>query len=105
MGQWSGPLHCTIVAAVEDYDAALDHYFVTSLPEEIAALDGGQFPGWVRTGLSFNVYAAASAVAGSAPPLRLFGRPAAGPASPFFPAPPPRMHPGPQRFPGIWPCE
>ncbi|HTS21133.1 MAG TPA: Ig-like domain repeat protein [Casimicrobiaceae bacterium] len=34
------------------------YFFVTSLPEEIAALDAGAFPGWQRTGESFAVYPA-----------------------------------------------
>src|SRR5215470_15893127 len=44
------------VAAIEYHYPAFDHYFMTALPEEIAALDGGLFPGWVRTGEAFNVY-------------------------------------------------
>jgi len=44
------------VAAIEYHYPAFDHYFMTALPEEIAALDGGVFPGWVRTGEAFNVY-------------------------------------------------
>jgi hypothetical protein len=42
---------------VEYHHAAFGHYFVTGLPTEIAALDGGQFAGWVRTGFTFSVYA------------------------------------------------
>jgi hypothetical protein len=42
--------------AVEYYNAGLDHYFVTSLQDEIAALDRGAFVGWTRTGESFGVY-------------------------------------------------
>ena len=33
-----------------------NHFFITSLPTEIAALDGGAFPGWQRTGETFAVY-------------------------------------------------
>jgi len=43
-------------AAVEYHHSAFDHYFVTSLPNEIAALDSGTFSGWNRTGLSFPTY-------------------------------------------------
>ncbi|HEY2865316.1 MAG TPA: choice-of-anchor D domain-containing protein [Casimicrobiaceae bacterium] len=46
------------VTLVEYYNAALDHYFMTSLAPEIAALDSGAIAGWVRTGQSFNAYAA-----------------------------------------------
>src|SRR5215831_5943654 len=43
--------------AVEYYYAAWGFYFVTSLPGEIAALDGGAFGGvWKRTGETFNVW-------------------------------------------------
>ncbi len=43
-------------AAVEYYHAAFDHYFVTSLPAEIRALDAGTLTGWTRTGRGFAVY-------------------------------------------------
>src|SRR5438067_1714922 len=74
----SGVAGAAIISAIEYYDRALDHYFVTALPLKIAALDGGQFPGWARTGLSFNVYASGSAVAGSSTVCRFYGSPAAG---------------------------
>lgn len=41
--------------AVEYFHRDYGHYFVTGLPREIAALDAGVFPGWSRTGLSFDV--------------------------------------------------
>ena len=44
------------VAVVEFRYPALDHYFMSSLQTEINALDAGKFPGWVRTGQSFNAY-------------------------------------------------
>ncbi len=44
------------VDSIEFYNASLDHYFISSLPTEIAALDGGRFPGWARTGYSFKVF-------------------------------------------------
>jgi hypothetical protein len=46
------------LVAIEYYNAALDHYFMTSLAPEIAALDSGAIAGWMRTGQSFNAYAA-----------------------------------------------
>jgi photosystem II stability/assembly factor-like uncharacterized protein len=46
--------------AVEYYYPAFDHYFVTALPAEIAALDGGGFPGWARTGETYAVEATAA---------------------------------------------
>ena len=44
-----------VMRAVEYYHAALDHYFTTADAAEIAALDAGQFQGWLRTGMAFNV--------------------------------------------------
>jgi hypothetical protein len=41
--------------AVEYFHGAYGHYFVTASPQEIAALDAGQLPGWSRTGESFEV--------------------------------------------------
>src|SRR5205807_5311527 len=45
--------------------AVFDHYFITRNPDEITKLDNGTFVGWARTGLSFNVYAAATGSAAS----------------------------------------
>ena len=42
---------------VEYYHAVFNHYFITSIPAEISALDSGQFVGWTRTGRSFGAYA------------------------------------------------
>jgi hypothetical protein len=43
------------VMAVEYYNAARDHYFITSLGTDIYALDYGLHPGWTRTGQTFPV--------------------------------------------------
>jgi hypothetical protein len=54
-----------LARAVEFYNAAFGHYFITANPAEIANLDSGATPGWARTGESFNVYATgASGLAG-----------------------------------------
>lgn len=45
------------VRVIEYYNASLDHYFVTSLPAEMDALDRGVFKGWTRTGYAFDAYA------------------------------------------------
>ena len=42
--------------AVEFYNAERDHYFVTTLPQELAALDKGVFRGWTRTDRAVAVY-------------------------------------------------
>jgi hypothetical protein len=60
-----------VALAIEYYNAALDHYFVTHIPAEIALLDAGvQIKGWMRTAQSFNVYAAAGA--GTSPVCRFY---------------------------------
>jgi len=58
------------VVAVEYYHAGFGHYFISANPDEISKLDSGVFPGWARTGQSFNVYN--SQLAGSVPVCRFF---------------------------------
>jgi hypothetical protein len=58
------------VDLIEFYNAALDHYFMTSLPVEIGDLDSGQFPGWARTGYSFKAYP--QAATGASPVCRFY---------------------------------
>ena len=49
-----------VATAIEYYNAALDHYFITHLAPEIAILDAGvTIKGWTRTSQSFSVYKAA----------------------------------------------
>jgi hypothetical protein len=63
--------------AVEFYNAQLDHFFLTHVTAEIAILDAGTVSkGWVRTGESFKVYAAAQA--GSSPVCRFYIPPGLG---------------------------
>lgn len=45
--------------AIEYYNKAFAHFFITTNPVEIAKLDSGEIAGWARTGQSFNVYATA----------------------------------------------
>lgn len=62
---------------IEYYNAALDHYFVTWLPGEVAALDAGtQIRGWQRTGLAFKTWTTPEA--GSSPLCRFYIPPALG---------------------------
>jgi serine protease len=69
--------------AIEYYNAALGHYFLTAFPEEAAALDGGAFDGaWQRTGYAFAVWAPQDA--GTADVCRFFGVPNVGPNSHFY---------------------
>jgi hypothetical protein len=44
------------VGAVEYYNAALDHYFISDLAPDLDALDTGRFAGWARTGKTFKVW-------------------------------------------------
>jgi len=65
----SGP---PVVIAIEYYYPPWNMYFVTAIAAEIAALDGGTFPGWQRTGLQFNVYPLAGAPASSSTVWRFY---------------------------------
>jgi hypothetical protein len=56
--------------AIEYRHAAFDHYFVTTLADEIAKLDAGTFPGWTRTGQAIHVLRGAGA--GGDPVCRFF---------------------------------
>lgn len=62
--------------AVEFYNRALDHYFVTISREEIDGLDRGVHPGWVRTGLRFLAYDVPAA--GTSPVCRFYRTPGFG---------------------------
>ena len=64
------------VNVIEYYHPVLDHYFITTLPIEVAALDGGVLSGWVRTGQIFHAYA--GALAGTSPVCRFYIPPANG---------------------------
>src|SRR5205814_3541489 len=76
------------VAVVEYYNAALDHYFITSLAPDIDALDAGRTPGWSRTGQTFNAFPSqASGGAGVNPVCRFYIPPQHG-DSHFFSASP-----------------
>ena len=80
--------HCGALLAttvVEYYNAALDHYFMTPLANEIDALDSGRIAGWTRTGLVFD--AAAGPGARLNPVCRFYIPPAHG-DSHFFSASP-----------------
>jgi hypothetical protein len=67
---------------IEYYYALLDHYFITQNTDEIAALDAGVHPGWVRTGQSFFAYRPAQGA--GQPVFRYYGLPSAGLDTHFF---------------------
>jgi hypothetical protein len=83
---WSGTV--PPVEVVEFYNAPLDHYFLTAVAEEAAAIDRGILgTDWVRTGGSFRAFAADDAsVAGALPVCRFFGTPGVGPSAHFYTA-------------------
>jgi hypothetical protein len=75
--------------AIEFHRASVDHYFVSSNPVEIAALDAGVFAGWARTGESFGVLPAGErGLPRASPVCRYYGRPEAGLDSHFYSASP-----------------
>ena len=68
------PLVPVTTPAVEYYNAGFGHYFMTAQADEITGLDGGAFGGaFVRTGRTFDVYAAPGA--GLVPVCRFFTTP------------------------------
>lgn len=71
---------------IEYYYTPRNHYFQTQDAAEIAALDGGQFVGWSRTGQQFTAYAPGNAnkSASIKPACRFYGRPEAGLDTHFF---------------------
>ena len=68
--------------AVEYRHAGFNHYFVTSIADEIANLDGGKFAGWTRTGESIAVYPVATP--GTTDVCRFFSGDYYAPASSHF---------------------
>ncbi len=60
------------VTAVEFYNESLDHYFVSSLTPDIAALDFGRIRGWMRTGRTFQVFETQEAGGASVNPVCRF---------------------------------
>ena len=87
------------LTAVEFHHAALDHYFVSANPAEIAALDAGTtIRGWLRTGATFNAWATSAGVPGSSPVCRFYIPPANG-DSHFYSASPAECEAVRTRFP------
>ena len=73
--------------AVEYYNAALKHYFMTAFPEEAAMLDQGNLvQGWKRTGGEFSVYT--DPAPDRRPVCRFYGAIGLGPKSHFYTADP-----------------
>ena len=90
-------------AAVEYYWAAEDHYFITADASEINLLDANYFPGWVRTGQSFNVLPPSTVPSSDTSPVcRFYGKPEAGLDSHFYSAFPAECQAVIDRFPNAW---
>jgi len=53
---YAAPAPVPANTVVEYYHADFEHYFVTSIADEIRKLDAGEFRGWARTGQSFKVF-------------------------------------------------
>lgn len=87
--------------AVEYFAPSLGHFFITSDSNEIAGLDNGVIPGWVRTGESFHVIPPATQPSTAASICRLYGLPQAGLNSHVF-ALEPECDAIQKKWPSIW---
>ncbi|MFO1316035.1 MAG: hypothetical protein U1F58_10550 [Burkholderiales bacterium] len=94
-----------VVFAIEFYHAGLDHYFVTSDPDETAALDDGRLAGWQRTGMGFNVVAPTDATGAARPVCRYYGNPAYGLDTHFYSASTEECAETGHRWPAQWTLE
>jgi hypothetical protein len=71
------PATTPAISIVEYYHAALDHYFITWVPDEISKLDAGTvIRGWRRTGKSFTTYTTPQS--GTSPVCRFYIPPGLG---------------------------
>lgn len=74
------------VPAVEFYNPARDHYFITANPLEVHDLDFQVHPGWSRTGYDFRVMAESAGNTGGLRPVCRFYIPPSKGDSHFFSA-------------------
>jgi len=73
----------SVPIAIEYFNAALGHYFLTAFPEEAAALDAGALGGaWARTGFAFVAWYPDDVDAVDV--CRFFGTPNVGPNTHFY---------------------
>jgi uncharacterized protein (DUF1800 family) len=81
---WAAQAQTPTTTVVEYYNINLKHYFITGLPEDISYIDSGKAgPGWIKTGVTWGAYKAASDAPGLAPVCRFY---APGPNSHFYTA-------------------
>jgi len=79
------PAYAGLATAYEFYNAGNNHYFLTSFPAEIAALDAGTaIKGWSRTGGQFSVHTEPGG--GLSAVCRFYGTPGMGLDSHFYTA-------------------
>lgn len=76
------------VEVIEYFHKSFNHYFVTVLAAEIAALDSGAQTGWTRTGKKFFAWKSAADAPASASPVCRFYIPPANGDSHFYSASP-----------------
>lgn len=88
--------------AIEYFNAALGHYFVTANAQEAHLLDIGQMPGWVRTGKTMPVILPGYGNPTMSPVCRFYGRPEAGLDSHFYSAAPAECQAVIDRFSVAW---
>jgi len=83
-----GTISGTVVTAdaVEFHNAPRDRYLISADPGEIAFLDGGREPGWMRTGRGFKVYASGQSDGRAWPVSRFVSTPASRLDGHFFTA-------------------
>ncbi len=86
---FSPPPSDVVSALVEYHNVLLDHYFMTPDAGEQQAIDAGSVgPGWVRTGLTYQVVTHPGCPVGHEggfhPVYRFTGEPNVGPSSHFF---------------------
>jgi hypothetical protein len=77
------------VDIIEFYNAPLNHYFLTAVAEEVAAIDRGVVgPDWHRTGYTWKSYPAYTSGGAAIDVCRFFGTPNLGPSAHFYTADP-----------------
>lgn len=97
------PLSAARLSAIEYYRPAADHYFVTTIADEINLLDSGKLAGWVRTGDTLDVFASSATTPyATSPVCRLYGRPEAGLDTHFYSGSRSECQATLDRFPGAW---
>ena len=90
---------------VEFHHKALDHYFISADPKEIADLDSGIHPGWARTGYRFPGIKTGSGQPATSPVCRFYGKPEASIDSHFYSSKPSECNDVKEKFGDSWQFE